>query len=362
MMNTSELITRALAELKATPGEPEPATRRVALTFSEIIGQDQVRQVMLDKARVFKKSGRVSPHCLFTGPTGLGKTTMSLAFAQEIGTNLFYLMAPEVRDWSKVVEVLEKLREGDVLFIDEIHAMSSKWQERFYSLMEDFAYSDGETVVRIPKVTCIGATTHAGMLNDALRGRFGYVGEFVPYSQRELATIAVNYVAREYGAELRPQAAARLARIARGQARRAVNVCDSLVECADASTNGAVTSDVLNDSAVFHRMCKRNGVDIALGLDALTRQYLLVLEQVDEPVGLATISATINARPETVERMVEPFLLRPAEWSDLGENHCGPLARKTLRGREITPHGRAYLDFCRGMQGINQLNPAECLG
>jgi Holliday junction DNA helicase RuvB len=302
-------------------------------TLDEVIGQDRVREqlaLVLDAAR---GRGRTPDHVLLSGPPGLGKTTMAMIIAAEMGAPLRITSGPAIQHAGDLAAILSGLTEGDVLFLDEIHRMSRPAEEMLYLAMEDFRVDvvigkgPGATAIplEIPPFTLVGATTRAGLLPGPLRDRFGFTGHLEFYDATDLEQI-VTRSARLLEVTIDDAGAAEIASRSRGTPRIANRLLRRVRDFAQVRADGAVNQDLA------HRALELFEVDQS-GLDRLDRAVLdaLCRRFGGGPVGLSTLAVAVGEERETIEEVAEPFLVRE-----------GYLAR-TPRGRVATPGAWQHL-------------------
>jgi holliday junction DNA helicase RuvB len=303
--------------------------------LSEYIGQKQVKEnlkIFIEAAKMRKES---LDHVLLSGPPGLGKTTLSMIIANELGVNLRTTSGPAIERPGDLAAILTNLQQGDVLFIDEIHRLHRSVEEILYPAMEDFALdiiigkgpSARSVRLELPPFTLIGATTRAGLLSSPLRDRFGVVSRLEYYQKDELAYI-VTRAADILQVKISEGAAEELALRSRGTPRIANRLLKRVRDFAQVKGNGTITEELAKEAL------SQIQVD-QLGLDHIDQKLLLGI--IDKfhggPVGLDTIAATIGEEPNTIEDVYEPYLLQ-----------IGFLQR-TPRGRIATPS--AYHHFHR---------------
>ena len=304
-------------------------------TFEEYVGQSQIvdnLRIAIDAAR---KRGDTLDHVLFSGPPGLGKTTLAGLIARELGGGFHATSGPSLDKPKDLVGILTQLETGDILFIDEIHRLGSVVEEYLYPAMEDFqidfvvdrgAYAK---TLKLPlkSFTLVGATTRAGMLSAPLRDRFGISHHLDYYEQDELEAI-VTRSASVLGIEIERDGAATIAARSRGTPRIANRLLRRVRDYAEVRAEGVITQPVADEAL------RREGVD-ALGLDRLDRAYLTTIAQQygGGPVGINALAATLTEDVETLEDVVEPYLLK-----------TGFVAR-TASGRKITHAALRHLEI-----------------
>lgn len=281
-------------------------------TFSQFVGQSQLKGNLSVYIEAARQRGEALDHCLFAGPPGLGKTSLAHIVAQTIGSELFTVSGPALDKKGDLAAVLTNLKPFDVLFIDEIHRVPIAVEEVLYSAMEDFkldiilGQGPGARTMRIdlPRFTLIGATTRSGLLSTPLRDRFGiqFVLEF--YRPEELLEIIVHSATR-LGVKLEKGGAEELAKRSRGTPRIANRLLRRVRDFAEVQGKGVITQEIaraaLQSLGVDHR-----------GLDAMDKRILLTIIEKFEggPVGLDTLASAIGEEPQTVEDVYEPFLLQ----------------------------------------------------
>lgn len=281
-------------------------------TFEEYVGQHRVvdnLRIAIDAAR-----GRadVLEHVLLYGPPGLGKTTLAALVARAMGANFRPTSGPTLEKPKDLVGILTSLEDGDVLFIDEIHRLGRVVEEFLYPAMEDFqidfvvdrgAYAK---TLKLPlkRFTLIGATTRAGMLSAPLRDRFGIVHHLDFYEPDDLERIVLRS-ASLLGAQIDEAGARTIAQRSRGTPRIANRLLRRVRDYADVRASGHISAEVAGEAL------EREGVDEA-GLDRLDRAFLraIVENYRGGPAGIAAIAATLNEDAQTLEDVVEPFLLK----------------------------------------------------
>ena len=301
-------------------------------TLETYIGQDKVKNNLKVFIEAAKKRKEPLDHVLLYGPPGLGKTTLSNIIANEMGAGFKTTSGPAIERPGDMAAILNSLNEGDVLFVDEIHRLNRIIEEILYPAMEDFAIDivigkgAGARSVRLelPKFTLIGATTRIGLLTAPLRDRFGVVNHLEPYSTADLSRIVIRS-AEVLNTEIDSGGAAEIARRSRGTPRIANRLLKRVRDFAQVQYDGIITCDVAAAALDLLEVDKN-------GLDMTDRKILLSI--IDKfsggPVGLDTIAAAVNEESETIEDVIEPYLIQ------LG------YIKRTPRGRVVTAGGYAH--------------------
>ena len=302
-------------------------------SLSEYIGQTKVTSNLGIFLRAARNRKEALDHTLFYGPPGLGKTTLAQIIAAEMDAPLKTVSAPSVERGGDLAAVLTNLQEGEVLFIDEIHRLKPQIEEVLYPAMEDYQLDlmigQGAAArsikLDLPKFTLVGATTRAGLITAPLRGRFGIVFHLDFYSQKDLEII-VHRSAEILGVEIEASGAREIARRARGTPRIANRLLRRVRDYAQVLGDGRITP------ALAKRALDEMEVD-KFGLDEVDRKILTaIIEKFDGgPVGIGTIAASISEERESIEEIIEPYLIQ-----------IGFLNR-TPRGRMATPAAYKHL-------------------
>ena len=304
-------------------------------SLDEYIGQDKVKENMKIYIEAAKKRGEPLDHCLFYGPPGLGKTTISTIIANEIHSNIKITSGPAIEKPGDLAAILTTLSENDVLFIDEIHRLSKSVEEILYPALEDFTLdivigkgpSSKSIRLDLPKFTLIGATTKAGSLTTPLRDRFGIIHRLELYSIEDLSTI-VKRSSKILNIEIEKEAAVEIARRSRGTPRIANRLLKRVRDYAMVLGNGKI------DLKIAKHALNKLEID-ELGLDEIDRKLLesMIIQYGGRPVGIEALAVTIGEEVDTIEDVYEPYLIQ-----------IGFIAR-TLRGRMVLPPAYKHLGY-----------------
>ena len=309
--------------------------------LEDFVGQDVVRGQLSVVLRAATSRGSSPDHVLLSGPPGLGKTTLAMIIANELGGSLRLTSGPAVQHAGDLAAILSALEEGDVLFIDEIHRLARTAEEMLYLAMEDYRVDvvvgkgPGATSIplSLPPFTVVGATTRAGLLPAPLRDRFGFTGHLDYYSASELAQI-VTRSAGLLGLEIDAQAAHELASRSRGTPRITNRLLRRVQDWAQVHGTPGVA-----DLASTQAALKVFEVD-ALGLDRLDRSVLTALctRFGGGPVGLTTLAVSVGEEAETVETVAEPYLVREGLMVRTSRGRAATAAAYTHLGLELPEH------------------------
>lgn len=303
--------------------------------LSEYIGQEKI----VNNLKIFLKAalqrGEALDHVLLFGPPGLGKTSLAMIIANELGANLKTVHAPSVEKSGDLAAIMTNLEEGDVLFIDEIHRLKPNIEEILYPAMEDYTLDlmigQGTAArsikIELPKFTLVGATTRAGMISAPLRGRFGIVNHLDFYNKKELEII-IHRSAEILNIEIEANGAGELGKRSRGTPRIANRLLRRIRDYAQILGNGKITEEIAQKGLDEMEVDR-------FGLDEIDRKLLLTI--IDKfnggPVGVGTIAAATSEDRESIEEVIEPYLIQ-----------IGFLNR-TPRGRVCTPAAYKHFGF-----------------
>ncbi|HEX3813012.1 MAG TPA: Holliday junction branch migration DNA helicase RuvB [Mycobacteriales bacterium] len=301
--------------------------------LSEFVGQPRVREQLSLVLESAVRRGHPPDHVLLSGPPGLGKTSLAMIIANELGTTIRVTSGPAIERAGDLAAMLSNLAEGDVLFIDEIHRVARPAEELLYVAMEDFRVDvvvgkgPGATAIplEVAPFTLVGATTRAGLLTGPLRDRFGFTGHMDFYEPDELMDV-LRRGAELQQIELDDDGADEIAGRSRGTPRIAHRLLRRVRDFAEVRADGRVTRSIAQAALAVY------DVD-DIGLDRLDKAVLdaLVRRFGGGPVGVSTLAVAVGEEAQTVEEVAEPFLVR-----------AGLLAR-TPRGRVATPAAWAHL-------------------
>lgn len=332
VINTDETVEDRQLEPKIRPQ-----------TLDDYIGQSKLKEMLKIYIQAAKNRGESLDHCLFYGPPGLGKTTISNIIANELGVNIKVTSGPAIQKPGEIAAILNGLSEGDVLFVDEIHRLNRQVEEVLYPAMEDFAIdimlgkdSTARSIrLDLPHFTLIGATTRAGLLSAPLRDRFGIITKLEFYTTEELMQI-VRRSAKVLNVDIDDAGAERIALRSRGTPRLANRLLKRVRDFADVRFDGRITQEVADMALDILDVDK-------LGLDQNDRNYLMTI--IDKfsggPVGVETLAAALGEDSGTIEDVYEPYLL------------MNGLINRTPRGRVATAN--AYRHFGLPYQATMEL-------
>ena len=319
------------AEMAVEDSKIESSLR--PLSLNEYIGQEKAKEHLRIYIDAAKARGEALDHVLFYGPPGLGKTTLAGIIANEMGVNMKVTSGPAIEKPGEMAAVLNNLKEGDVLFIDEIHRLNRQVEEVLYPAMEDFAIDimigkgAGAKSIRLdlPKFTLVGATTRAGLLTAPLRDRFGIISKLNYYTEDELFKI-VKRTSKVLKTEITDEAAHELAKRSRGTPRIANRLFKRVRDFALVKGEGIIDNDILEIALDKLKVDK-------IGLDETDYNLLLsIIEKFNGgPVGIEALASSIGEEVSTIEDVYEPYLLQHG------------YLKRTARGRVVTDKAYEHL-------------------
>lgn len=301
--------------------------------LNEYIGQEKMKTELAIYIEAAKRRKESLDHTLLYGPPGLGKTTMAMVIANEMDVSIRTTSGPAIEKSGDLVALLNDLEPGSILFIDEIHRMPRMVEEMLYSAMEDFfidiVIGQGPTAhpvhFPLPPFTLIGATTRAGLLSAPLRDRFGILSHMEFYSVDDLKKI-IERSANVLSTPIEEEGSLEIARRSRGTPRIANRLLKRVRDFAEVQSSGNVTLEIASQALTLLRVDHQ-------GLDSVDQRLLktMIENYRGGPVGLSTLSANIGEELETIEDMIEPYLLQSG------------FIQRTPRGRVATPLAYAHL-------------------
>jgi Holliday junction DNA helicase RuvB len=317
--------------------------------LSEVVGQKNVVEKLSIAIAAAKKRGEPLEHILFYGPPGLGKTTLANIIANEMNAAIRVSSGPAMTKQGDVMGLLSNISTGDILFIDEIHRLSAPVEEFIYPAMEDFKVDftvdsglHAKTInFPLKRFTLIGATTRAGLLSAPLRGRFGMLYHLEFYNTDELTQI-LKRSAQVLELTCEAGTLEKIASRSRGTPRIANRLLKRVRDYAQVKGVGKLTSPIVESSLKMERIDE-------LGLDELDRAFLKALIQIYNggPAGIEAIAATLGEERDTLEDVVEPYLLQ------IG------FVRRTKRGREVTRAAYEHLGLTMPQQKSQESSQPE---
>jgi Holliday junction DNA helicase RuvB len=295
-------------------------------SLDEYIGQNNVKENLKVFIEAALKRGEALDHVLFYGPPGLGKTTLANIISNELSVNLKSTSGPVIERPGDLAAILTNLEEGDVLFIDELHRLSSCVEEVLYPAMEDYKLdliigqgpSARSVKIDIPRFTLIGATTRAGLLTSPLRDRFGVISHLDFYPPSDLQTI-VTRSAQLLNIDIEPEGAVEIAERSRGTPRIANRILRRVRDYAEVRADGVITKETAENALKMLEIDKK-------GFDKMDRKILsVIIDKYDGgPVGVDAMAAAVNEEKDTLEEVYEPYLIKEG------------FIKRTSRGRVAT--------------------------
>ncbi len=301
--------------------------------WSEFVGQDSIQKALQLSIKAAKQRKEALDHILLFGPPGLGKTTLAHLIAKGMEANIRVTSGTALSKAGDLAAILTNLKDGDILFIDEIHRLPKVVEETLYPAMEDFALDivigkgpSARTVrLDLPRFTIVGATTRFGLLAGPFRDRFGLIHRLVYYQPQSLAKIAVK-AAQKLEVKIDPDSALEIGQRSRGTPRIALKLLKRVRDFAQVNGDNKINQEKVHQSLEMFAIDKK-------GLDQIDRRLLkkLIKHHQGGPVGLTTIAASLNEDSGTIEEVIEPYLLQ------IG------FLKRTPKGRVVTQSAYQHL-------------------
>jgi Holliday junction DNA helicase RuvB len=333
-----------VSDVLAKPDAALEQTLRPSV-FTEFVGQAKVRERLEIAVQAAKQRGEALDHLLFSGPPGLGKTTLAHIISRAMGAGLKCTSGPMIEKAGDLAGLLTNLEAGDVLFIDEIHRLQKTIEEYLYPAMEDFKLDiiidqgpNARSVrLNLPRFTLIGATTRSGLLTAPLLTRFP-IRERLDYYHSEQLRQIVSRSASLLGIAIEPEAAAEIARRSRGTPRIANNLLRRVRDYAQVRGDGRITVEIANKALAMLAIDEN-------GLDEMDKRILetIVVKFGGGPVGINSLAVAVGEEPDTLEEVYEPFLIMEGYLNRTAQGRIATEAAYKKLGRNAPSGGQTRL-------------------
>lgn len=294
-------------------------------TLSNIVGQKQCKTVLTTLVNYAKEKNESIPHCLISGPSGFGKTTIAQSMANDFGSSLFVINCATISKPKQIFEIIDEMSDKNLLFFDEIHSLTNKTCESIYTILEDFCYYDNGFKVDIPKITIVGASTSIGSIPIPLKNRFKFIGYLEPYTEDELIDVCYG-ICEDKGFKLNKNLAKVIAKTSRGIPRKIVSTTEWLYQYMVSNKIKKVNQEELI-KIISYQGINENG------LEKHDIDYLNILYNHRSGLSLNALSSKLQTDIDNIKNLIEPFLLK-----------LGLIEITTGKGRSLTREGKIYTE------------------